>query len=86
MAPNAVLSRQGAGAPQTRFVSITILASVVIGRDDARVLCRTGALPEIVQSDGKQSTIRPTYAAWMLHIYVCESGWLGLGEEVSFVA
>ena len=34
------------------------------------------------------STIRPTYAAWMLHIYVCESGWLGprLGEEVSFVA
>ena len=56
-------------------VSITILASVVIGRDDARVLCRTGALPEIVQSDGKH-TIRPTYAAWMLHIHVCESGWL----------
>ena len=36
-------------------VSITILASVVIGRDDARVLCRTGALPEIVQSDGKHN-------------------------------
>ena len=27
---------------------------VVIGRDDARVLWRTGALPELVQSDGKQ--------------------------------
>ena len=68
-------------------VSITILASVVIGRDDARVLCRTGALPEIVQSDGQAQSGLPTrYAAWMLHIYVCESGWLGLGEEVSFVA
>ena len=60
------------------------LASVVIGRDDARVLCRTGALP-CIQSDGKhnQAYLR---RVWMLHIYVCESGWLGLGEEVSFVA
>ena len=68
-------------------VSITILASVVIGRDDARVLCRTGALPQRLYR-ATASTIRPTYAAWMLHIYVCESGWLGprLGEEVSFVA
>ena len=37
-------------------------------------------------TERRASTIRPTYAAWMLHMYVCESGWLGLGEEVSFVA
>ena len=56
-------------------VSITILASVVIGRDDARVLCiELERCQRLYRATA--STIRPTYAAWMLHIHVCESGWL----------